>query len=388
MLQFDEQFPRRILSIPLRIVFRPAPQIPTRVFQRMLGRPAQLLIGEGRVGGEVEHIARSASDDLIGHFSADGDAKGFDHLQDGTSSSGPEVPCSHARAAVAEIVERHEVAPGEVEDVDVIADGGAVFGGVVVAEDEQLLALADGDLCEEREQVVGDALGVFAHDARRVTPGRVEVPQQGAVPDGAVFSLFLELGPLCLDVIGDDVLDGGFGAAVRVCGADGADFGNRDHVGEARGVAVDGRGGGEDDVGDGVFGHGGEEADGAVDIGAVVFEGNFGRFAHSLEEKNGMSTRRIRCMGEHERTDLEGGKVDDIVDLGVLFEDRVKGSWHGHVDVVKGRTFSADELDAMDALLGGIGEIVGDDDVVAGFEEGECGEGSDVSRSAVLGSVG
>ena len=213
---------------------------------------------------------------------------------------------------LAQVVERDEVAAREVEDVDVVADGGAVFGGVVcgefcehafaigacvaaaavagekghggptVAEDEQLVSFADRDLREQREQVVRHALGVFAHDAAGVRAGGVEVAEEGGVPVVAGLIFLFGEDALGVDVVGDEVFDGGFGAAVGICGANGAVFGYGDHVGEAGGVAVDGGGRGEDDVGDVVFGHRSEEVDGAVDIGAVVFEGDFAGFSYRL----------------------------------------------------------------------------------------------------------
>lgn len=63
----------------------------------------------------------------------------------------------------------------EIDDVDVIADGSAVFGGVVVAEDGEIGTTADGDLCEKGEEVVRDAQGVFTQSARGVGAGWVEV---------------------------------------------------------------------------------------------------------------------------------------------------------------------------------------------------------------------
>ena len=44
-----------------------------------------------------------------------------------------EVPSTHARFVLAEVFERDEVALGEVEDVDVVADRSAV-GGVIVCD--------------------------------------------------------------------------------------------------------------------------------------------------------------------------------------------------------------------------------------------------------------
>lgn len=217
----------------------------------------------------------------------------LDDVENRATFSRPEVPSTDARVVIAEVVESDEMTLCEVENVYVVADGGAVVGGVVygqfckhafsvgvtdmgdcgptVAKDEQFLALPYRYLGEQREEVVGYALRVFAHDAAGMRAGGVEVAEEGGVPVLAGFSCFLEVVALRVDVVGDAGFDGGLCAAVGVCGADGADFGDGDHVFEAGGVAVDGGGGGEDDVGDVVAGHGGEEADGAVDVCAVVF---------------------------------------------------------------------------------------------------------------------
>lgn len=96
------------------------------------------------------------------------------------------------------------------------------------------------------------------------------------------FPFLLQGIALCVDSIGDDGLDHGFCASVGIGGTDGAVLGDGDHVGDAGGVAVDGRGGGEDYVGDGVGEHAAQEGDGAADVDAVVFEGYFGGFAYCL----------------------------------------------------------------------------------------------------------
>lgn len=83
-------------------------------------------------------------------------------------------------------------------------------------------------------------------------------------------------------MVGDHELDGGFRATVWICGADWAVLWDGDHAGMLGGVAVDGCGGGEDDVGDVVRCHGAEEGDGTTDINAVVFERDFGGLANCL----------------------------------------------------------------------------------------------------------
>jgi hypothetical protein len=58
-------------------------------------------------------------------------AECVDHLENGASAAGAQVPGSDAGLGFAEVVEGCEMAFGEVDDVDVVADCGAVSGGVV-----------------------------------------------------------------------------------------------------------------------------------------------------------------------------------------------------------------------------------------------------------------
>jgi len=97
--------------------------------------------------------------------------------------------------------------------VDVIADGRAVFGVVVVAKDGEVRTTANGDLGEIGEEVVGDAEGVFAESAGDVGAGGVEVAEGGGFPGG-----------VCDAEVFDEVFAGDFGAAVGVRGATGTDF--------------------------------------------------------------------------------------------------------------------------------------------------------------------
>lgn len=113
---------------------------------------------------------------------------------------------------------------------------------------------------------------------------RVEVAQQSAVPLLEGLALLLQVSALGVDMVGDDVLNHGLGAAVGVGRANGAVLGDGDHVGESSGIAVDGGGGGEDNVGDIVAGHGLEERDAAADVDAVVLEGDDGRLSNGLEK--------------------------------------------------------------------------------------------------------
>lgn len=236
--------------------------------------------------------------------------------------------------------------------MDVIADGSAVLRLVVVTENEELLPFANGDLSEQWEEVVWHALWVLAHNTAGVRASWVEVSEQGTVEDLLVLALLLCLCALSVDVVGDHGLDSELGVAVRVGGAQWALLGNGNHVWEAGGIAVDGRGGGKDDVGDVVLRHGLEEAESAVDVDAVVFERDLARFTDSLQS----------C------------EVNDAVNVAVLLEDGIEGLLIGDIALGILGLLAADQLNAVDDFLGGVVEVVNDDDLVAGFEEGEGGE--------------
>lgn len=91
----------------------------------------QDFVCEGGVGGKVEDIALAALDNLVGELAADDGAEGVDDFEDGAAAAGAEVNGLDAGLLLAEVVEGNEVALGEVEHVDIVADGGAVPRRVV-----------------------------------------------------------------------------------------------------------------------------------------------------------------------------------------------------------------------------------------------------------------
>jgi hypothetical protein len=101
----------------------------------------------------------------------------------------------------------------EIRDVNIVADRGAVFGGVVVAEYSEVGAPADGDLGQVGEEIVGDSEGVFAEGAAWVGSCRVKVAERGGFPGG-----------VCGDKVLDDVFARDFCSAIGICRAAGADF--------------------------------------------------------------------------------------------------------------------------------------------------------------------
>lgn len=153
---------------------------------------------------------------------------------------------------------------------------------LTVTKNQELLALANGDLSKQRKEVVRHTLRVLAHDTTRVAASGVEVPQQRSVELVTALAGLLGLRALSVDVVGDHGLDAELGVAIRVGGTERAVLGDGDHVGEARGIAVDSRRRGEDDVGDIVLGHALEEAERAEDVHAVVLERDLAGLADGL----------------------------------------------------------------------------------------------------------
>ena len=73
--------------------------------------------------------------------------------------------------------------------------------------------------------------------------------------------------------------------------------------------------------------------------------------------------------------------MNDIVDIRVLLKHLVQGLLIGDVERVVLGSLAADQLDAVQDLLGGVVEVVDDDDLVVGLEESERGERADVAST-------
>jgi hypothetical protein len=109
----------------------PPPQIRTCILERELRLPAQLRIRPCRIGCQIQHVARSPPDDFIWQLPSHSITECFDHLEDSAATPRAEVPGSDAGVDISEVVECSEVPFGEINYVDVIADGGTVAGFVV-----------------------------------------------------------------------------------------------------------------------------------------------------------------------------------------------------------------------------------------------------------------
>lgn len=79
---------------------------------------------------------------------------------------------------------------------------------------------------------------------------------------------------------------------------------------------------------------------------------------------------------------LQRGKVDDVVDVGMLLEHLVERGLILDVELVELGLLAADELNAVEDFLGRVVEVVDDDDLVASLQEGERCERANVAGAA------
>ncbi len=279
---------------------------------------------------------------------AAGLGEGLDDLEHRGAGAGAEVEDLHAGAAI-HPGERRGMAGGEVADVDVVAHAGAVGGVVIIAKDMDGLALADGGLRDVGYEVVGDALGVLAHEARGVRADGVEVAEKHDVPLG--------VGGV---EVGEDLLDHPLGPAVgvgrRLLGA---------LLGEGEGVriAVDGGGAGEDDGLAAVLAHDVNERERVANVVGVVLDGLGDGLADGLEARKVNHAARVVLV-----EDL--GERRAVVDVGL-----VEGE-------IGGRVVADDGLDAVKDLGRGVGEVVDNNDLVAAREKFDDGVAADEPGTA------
>lgn len=108
-------------------------------------------------------------------------------------------------------------------------------------------------------------------------------------------------------------------------------------------------------------GHGLQQGNGATNVDAPVLEGDLARLADSLQSS----------------------KVDNIVDVGVVGKDLLEGLLVGDVGIVEDGSLAGDGLDAVEDLLGRVVQVIDNDDLVVGLEQGEGCEAADVSGATV-----
>ncbi|KAH8434081.1 uncharacterized protein LDX57_011719 [Aspergillus melleus] len=78
---------------------------------------------------------------------------------------------------------------------------------------------------------------------------------------------------------------------------------------------------------------------------------------------------------------LQSSEVDDAVDVGVGLEDLVESGLVGDIQVGELGLLAGDQLNALQSLVGGVVQVVSDDDLVTGLEQSEGGERANVARA-------
>ena len=229
------------------------------------------------------------------------------------------------------VLDRAQMAFSQIDDVDVVTHAGAVRGVIVVAEDGQLLAAADGDLRDVGHQIVRNAVRILTDQAGFVRADGVEVAQQNDRQ-----RRIRRAGGL------QDLLDHELRPAIGV----GAVAGLRRLIQRGGLVAVNGGGGGENKLMAVMRAHDLQNGQRGIEIVAVVEQRLLDRFADSLEPR----------------------KVDDAGDV-IVAEDLVHCRLVAAVSLDEGRTLAGDRFDAVNDLRGAVVKIVDDDDLQPRIEQ-------------------
>lgn len=119
------------MSVTLGVVADPFPKVVAGLLHGELGLPVELLVGEGRVGSEIENVSLSSRLDLVGEIAANDLAEGLDNLKDSASTAGTQVPRLDTGLVLAQVVKSDKVAAGKVDNVNVVSNGSTVARGVV-----------------------------------------------------------------------------------------------------------------------------------------------------------------------------------------------------------------------------------------------------------------
>ena len=279
-------------------------------------------------GDEDGGVTGAAGKDFVGDIAGGEVADGVDNLADGEALAGANVESVAGDAS--DVLQGEEMGFGDVEDMDVIANAGAVGSGIVVAKDFEVRGAALDGLQDARDEM---GFGAASFSALGGGAGDVEVAESDVV-EGGVFA-----------IVGEDVFKGELGFAVGVYGRLGMVLGNGDGVR----FAVDGAGGGEDEIADAVAEHGVEKENAASDVGDIEGAGVLHGF---LDEGF-------------------GSEMHNGVDF-VEAEDFVEGGGIAKVDLVE------ESLRGDGGALA-FGEVVDGDDADALLEEEFGADAADVA---------
>jgi hypothetical protein len=228
----------------------------------------------GIAGAPRRHFARNfAAGDFFG---------GVEDFEDGKAAAVADVEGFAGDGF--DRFESAEVRIGNVEDVDVIADAGAVGRGIVRAENFELRKETEGGVENLGDEVGFHAVGFAAFGG---SASGIEIAESGIVEAG--------IGA----IVGEDFFEAKFGLAIGIDGVFGVIFGDGDGVR----LAISGGGRREDEFFHPVASYGVEKIDASGDVGGVESAG----FADGFGDQS--------LSGEmHDGVDLVSGK--DCFDFG------------------------------------------------------------------------
>ena len=236
---------------------------------------------------------------------------------------------------------------GDVGHVDIVADAGAVAGVVVGAVNGHRRPFAAAGLHDDGHQVVGLVGRQFAVQSCHVGAYRVEVAEQDGLELGVAFAEGVE-----------DAFANLFGMGVRTGGdAHGSLFRDR----QVFHVAVDGAGGGENEVRHMVAVAGLDDVEQRVDIVAVIQQRFLHRLGHALVRR----------------------EMDNAVYRAFLLKHGAGGRKVEQVGLVVFDTAAGNLFDAVHGAACRTAEVVDGDDVkTAVTNQLDKGVGADVAVPA------
>src|SRR5689334_3643862 len=143
------------------VFLAPVPGGPDDFFERGVGGfPAEGAFEFFFAGNENGGIARAARTEFAGNLEAGNTFCGGDDFEDGEAAAVANVEGFTGNAV--DLLKSAEVGIGDIEDVDVIADAGSVWGGVIGAENINVRINAAGSVENTRNDVSLDAMMLAA----------------------------------------------------------------------------------------------------------------------------------------------------------------------------------------------------------------------------------
>ncbi len=153
--------------------------------------------------------------------------------------------------------------------MDIVAHSCSIVGVIVISKHAQFSTLANGNLCDVRHQIVGNAVGVLAYLTTLMCTDGIEITQNDNIPFG-----------ICLLHIHQHLLQHGFGLTVRI-GA--MSFGALFRDGDNGRITIDRRTGREYDILATMAAHYVQENEGACHIVVIILQWLHTALAHSLQ---------------------------------------------------------------------------------------------------------